>query len=427
MAGFSGIMLIGALVVVSGAIAYIGDIVGRRMGRKRLSLFGLRPRHTAIAVSVVAGMCITVVTLAVAMAVSENVREGFLRVDELRRRQARLVQEIETLNERAAALEQARQAAEDVLQERQRELDEAKAQLAQVSEQLVVEQEALARASAERERAEAQLRNAAEAFQRLSQREEQLRRQIQGLRAQVASGILERTTPVLLTAQQPLGVELIEGGRPKAEVVSRLEAFVQRLDAVARAAGARPLPGDDAAVVVRKPVRDPGTDAVTWATTAQVLDAVAERIRTSPGPVIVQAFSVLNTHAGEPVHVDFELFRNQLVFRRGETIAVTIVDGRLSEPAVMAALVGLLRDEVGTVARQRNIMPRVALGESGVFGSPRAAVGEMRFEELFAVMEEVRRAAAPVRVRALAAADTWTIGPLEVRLEVERLPVGSPR
>ncbi|NIO64040.1 MAG: DUF3084 domain-containing protein, partial [Gammaproteobacteria bacterium] len=67
MAGFSGILLIVALVLVSGLIAYIGDIVGRRMGRKRLSLFGMRPRHTAIAVSVAAGMLITVITLLVAM------------------------------------------------------------------------------------------------------------------------------------------------------------------------------------------------------------------------------------------------------------------------------------------------------------------------------------------------------------------------
>ncbi|MHB9130948.1 MAG: DUF3084 domain-containing protein [Armatimonadota bacterium] len=66
------------IIVVSGLIAYIGDLVGRRMGRKRLSLFGLRPKHTAIVISVGVGMIIATITLIGTLAVSKPVRDAFL-------------------------------------------------------------------------------------------------------------------------------------------------------------------------------------------------------------------------------------------------------------------------------------------------------------------------------------------------------------
>ena len=51
------------LVLVSGFIAYFGDLLGRRMGKKRLTLFGLRPRHTAIGVTTITGMIIAALAL----------------------------------------------------------------------------------------------------------------------------------------------------------------------------------------------------------------------------------------------------------------------------------------------------------------------------------------------------------------------------
>ncbi|HOF87816.1 MAG TPA: DUF3084 domain-containing protein, partial [Armatimonadota bacterium] len=65
------------IIVVSGLIAYIGDLVGRKMGRKRLTMLGLRPRHTAIIISVGMGMLIAALTLAATVTVSGTIRESF--------------------------------------------------------------------------------------------------------------------------------------------------------------------------------------------------------------------------------------------------------------------------------------------------------------------------------------------------------------
>lgn len=419
MAGLSGILLIVALIGVSGVIAYVGDIVGRRMGRKRLTLFGMRPRHTAIAISVVAGMCITIVTLAVAMGVSTDVREGFLRVEEMRRRQAQLTADLDRLSRRLATTEQSRAAAERELQRRRSELDKARRQLQAVSAELAAERKELGRVSAARAEAEAEVARATLAYQREAAWGDKLRLQNQSLQAAVAGAIVDRTAPVLFGAQQPLAVRLMEGGRPTSEILAALNSFVEDIDAMVRAAGARPARDQSSAVIIRKPVRE-GED-IAWATKEQVLEAIAERLRDAQGPIIVRAFSVFNTHADEPVYVDFELFRNQLVFRRGDSIAETIIDGRLSEPAILSALVGLLRDQVGAAARGKNVMPRITTAEPSLFSAPRGAVGEMSFDDLFAVVGKLRQTAGPARVRAVAASDTWTIGPLEVDLLVEPL------
>ena len=62
--------LIGVLVLTGGAIAFIGDRLGTRIGKKRLSIFGLRPRHTSIIVTIITGILITAATFGILAAAS---------------------------------------------------------------------------------------------------------------------------------------------------------------------------------------------------------------------------------------------------------------------------------------------------------------------------------------------------------------------
>jgi len=72
------------IILVSGLIAYVGDLVGRKMGRKRLSLLGLRPRHTAIVISVGVGMLIALLTLTTLLIINKSIREAFLTLDQVK-------------------------------------------------------------------------------------------------------------------------------------------------------------------------------------------------------------------------------------------------------------------------------------------------------------------------------------------------------
>ena len=66
MNGFSMFFL---LAILGGIVAYVGDRIGMKVGRKRLSIFGLRPKHTSIVITVITGILISAVTLSVALAI----------------------------------------------------------------------------------------------------------------------------------------------------------------------------------------------------------------------------------------------------------------------------------------------------------------------------------------------------------------------
>ncbi len=64
---------------MSGWIAYQADKVGKMLGKKRLSFFGLRPRHTAALGTVLVGVSTSIFTIAAVMMVSSGVREWVLK------------------------------------------------------------------------------------------------------------------------------------------------------------------------------------------------------------------------------------------------------------------------------------------------------------------------------------------------------------
>ncbi len=68
-----GFLLI--MILAGGLVALMADKLGRTLGKKRLTLFGLRPRHTATMITVLAGMLIPFITVLFVALVSKDVRD----------------------------------------------------------------------------------------------------------------------------------------------------------------------------------------------------------------------------------------------------------------------------------------------------------------------------------------------------------------
>ena len=126
-----GVVLIPLLILTSGAIAYVGNLVGRSIGRRRLTLLGLRPRYTAQLITVATGMIITVVTVAAVLVVSRDAREALFRYRALQAQTETLRAEIEAGEARLKQLQRG-----DIAylrnQEVLREIIDARLPLAQV-------------------------------------------------------------------------------------------------------------------------------------------------------------------------------------------------------------------------------------------------------------------------------------------------------
>ena len=78
-----GLLVVLIIIVMAGAIAYVGDRVGHQVGRKRLTLFGLRPKYTSTIVAVGTGMIIALIVTLGALAASSYVRTAFFRLGTL--------------------------------------------------------------------------------------------------------------------------------------------------------------------------------------------------------------------------------------------------------------------------------------------------------------------------------------------------------
>jgi hypothetical protein len=78
-----GIGLVVLIMAVAGLVAYVGDRVGHQVGRRRLTLFGLRPRYTSTIVAVATGMLIALAVTLIALLLSSEVRTAFFRLDQL--------------------------------------------------------------------------------------------------------------------------------------------------------------------------------------------------------------------------------------------------------------------------------------------------------------------------------------------------------
>jgi hypothetical protein len=78
-----GIGNVAIVMVVAGAVAYVGDRVGHQVGRRRLSLFGLRPRYTSTIVAIATGMFIALVLTLGAIFASQQVKTAFFKLNSI--------------------------------------------------------------------------------------------------------------------------------------------------------------------------------------------------------------------------------------------------------------------------------------------------------------------------------------------------------
>jgi hypothetical protein len=78
-----GIGNLAAVMALAGAVAYVGDRVGHQVGRRRLSLFGIRPRYTSTIVAIATGVVIALVVSLAAIFASEQVKTAFFKLSSI--------------------------------------------------------------------------------------------------------------------------------------------------------------------------------------------------------------------------------------------------------------------------------------------------------------------------------------------------------
>ncbi|MFN6500454.1 MAG: DUF3084 domain-containing protein [Nostoc sp. DedQUE01] len=79
----TGYILIAAILILGGVIATVGDRIGTRVGKARLSLFNLRPKNTAVLVTIFTGGLISASTLGILFAADDKLRQGVFELEDI--------------------------------------------------------------------------------------------------------------------------------------------------------------------------------------------------------------------------------------------------------------------------------------------------------------------------------------------------------
>jgi uncharacterized protein (DUF3084 family) len=101
----SAYVLIVATLVLGGLIAALGDRLGSKVGKARLRLFNLRPKQTAVVVTVVTGTLISASTLAILFTLSKSLRQGLFELDDILAKRRLVTEELQKVKKEKENIE----------------------------------------------------------------------------------------------------------------------------------------------------------------------------------------------------------------------------------------------------------------------------------------------------------------------------------
>lgn len=157
----TGYILIASILILGGVIATVGDRLGTRVGKARLSLFNLRPRKTAVVITILTGSIISASTLAILFAADERLRTGVFELEEIQNDLRDQRQNLETTRTQLAAATAQKEQAESELAkaraEQRAEQREAQRREAEAQQRLEAINKSLQAARAQQAQTQTQL------------------------------------------------------------------------------------------------------------------------------------------------------------------------------------------------------------------------------------------------------------------------------
>lgn len=410
------------LLALCGFIAYIGDLLGRRLGKKRLTVFGLRPKHTAILLTIVTGVLIAGVTFAAALISVPGFREVVTRGERLARQNLAYERENRDLVSANARLElenRSRIEESGRLTSANADLQKSNVELRRVSKELGKTNTGLTKTNATLLARNANLETSS---RQLQQRSEELRRSNAELVTRQRTLLTEqaRLQRVVVAARddvksyrdrvqifrkdEAVTGEVIPPNPPDAVVRQLVRNLVFQAETKTRALNDR-VDASAAPIIWRS--EDPGRgDPLTIADMEGAMVRQAHRHRDQY--LVVRVVAHENCIAGRPAHMRLSIGPEVLVFRRGALITTKVIDGAESAGTILQELVNFLQSEVRPVATSRpNWM------------TPREGwIGEVNYDDLLPLMEQIKGINGYARVVARAKRDTRTSGPLILDFDV---------
>lgn len=442
------VILLLVLVPVSGFIAWAGDRVGHKVGKRRHSLFGLRPRHTATLFTIGSGVGISLVSLLLIWLGSAELRtvlsEGTRLVAvnrDLKDQNARLEADISGMRR---TIEEAHGEAQQAEAARDRAL-KASGEAAAAATRA---RDDLSAARSELTRARGSLSSARKEIAAASSRLDAARSLVADARAQLGKtrGRLNDTEDRLTDAQGRL-----RSARARYEQAEKRAALAETRRTQAEKLAAQ---ASDAAADAQKKADDITAQARTVIAMQEknlldqkaVFDSETKKQRDELRALADEVQSLeakrftLQQALGYRISREVALRRSPITYRIGEEVERLALPGSLSIWRVQTALEGLMAS-AAKKAQSRGAAPSGGVGRAVYVpevrvpdadapttpaaegGGPRLRVAGTEADAIRAAADAIRKANQDVVVILTAANNAVAGEPVEVELKTYRNPV----
>ena len=192
----TGFLWVVVILILGGVIATVGDRLGTRVGKARLSLFKMRPRRTATVVTILTGSIISASTWGILLTVDQRLRTGVFEIGriqkELGRKREQLAttrQQLEAANKQKSQIEQelvqARTEQKQQQIEAQKQQAAAQKRLAKINQSLQTVLSKQIQTQAQLNRTRRKLSQVTSQFQKASSRLNTVSQQARKLRVEI--------------------------------------------------------------------------------------------------------------------------------------------------------------------------------------------------------------------------------------------------
>lgn len=391
-----GVAIVLVLMVMGGLIAFLGDKIGSKVGKKRLTLFGIRPRYTSIIVTIISGILISFMTIGAMAVLNKNVRVALFGLTQLKQEMNDLNKEIadknKELDEGKTQLAKRTSEYNDMnakAQNMQQELDQVETQRKDAESQLSVVQGAY-------EKAQNDVNTSAAEIKELESTKNELNDNISKLNEERDTLIKNieaiREGTVIFRAGQVITAAVVDPHMSADKAESVLNGILTDVNSNLKE---RFNIQDKDVVVVRAP--------------REAFDSAVGQITNSDTQRLVRVVSAGNIILGEPAVVEFEVYNNQKIYSEGDAVLTQDLSQYKDIHSDELKVLRFLKD-VNHVARTRGVLPDPITGN----------IGQLSGQELLDVIHEVKEAGGNCKLTAYTKKDIYTEGPLVIRVSVER-------
>jgi len=350
-----GVKILIIIALMGGLIAYMGDKLGTKVGKRRMSLFGLRPKHTSIIVTIVTGLLVAAATVGVLSFTSQSVRTALFGMDQLRA-------DMKHLNEEVAAKTQELIRGKALLEQNKQELEERMAEI------------------------------------------EQIRREVEATKAELASaqaalqnGIIHlREGTILFQVDQLLAQAVVRPGLSAEDSNATIKHIIDDTNQL---------------VLRRLGIEDQG-QAVVYVD-RQNIEVATQKLIDSKTPMVVQVVAAGNIISGEPAVALIQVYPQQFIYKNNEVIHSTVMDGGSNAQASMLQFL----KQVNEKAKAKGVIPDSLSGD----------IGTIPGDDLFTAIRRVSTMHGKVHVEAYVDGDTYSSGPVHLKLRITQMPALNDR